>query len=113
MQGLGDPHCAKRAQNWDLAYRVKGTGKVTRLSLGRITDVSLEKARERANALTSAARTGRDLLGEEAEVRTAAAARITVEKLIELYIQRRVAGRLAHRQGNRKPPPANAPNHIA
>ncbi len=81
-------------KTWDLAYRVKGTGKVTRLSLGRTADVTLENARERANALTSAARTGRDLLAEEAEVRTAAAARITVEKLIELYVRRRVAGRL-------------------
>ena len=36
-----------------------------RLSLGRTTDISLEQALERANALTSAARAGRDLIVEE------------------------------------------------
>ena len=65
-----------------------------RLSLGRTTDVSLEQARERANELTSAARGGRDLVGEEGEARDAAASRITVEKLIALYLRRRVVGRL-------------------
>ena len=65
-----------------------------RLSLGRTTDVSLEQARERANELTSAARGGRDLIGEEGEARDAAASRITVEKLIDLYLRRRVVGRL-------------------
>jgi len=32
-----------------------------------VSDVSLEKARDRANKLTSAARTGRDLIAEEEE----------------------------------------------
>ena len=62
--------------------------------MGRVCDVSLEKARDRANELTSAARTGRDLIAEEEERRAAAASRLTVEKLIELYVKRRVAGRL-------------------
>ena len=65
-----------------------------RLSLGRTTDVSLEQARERANALTSAARSGRDLIGEQEDAREAAASRISVEKLIDLYVRRRVSGRL-------------------
>ena len=69
-------------------------GQDTRLSLGRTTDVGLEQARERANALTSAARGGRDLLGEEGEARDAAASRITVGSLINLYLRRRVVGRL-------------------
>jgi integrase len=56
--------------------------------------VSLEQARERANELTSAARGGRDLVGEEGEARDAAASRITVEQLIDLYLRRRVVGRL-------------------
>jgi integrase len=81
-------------RTWDLAYRIRGSAKVRRVSLGRVTDVSLEKARERANQLTSAARGGRDLIAEEEESRAAAAARLTVEKLIELYVRRRVAGRL-------------------
>ena len=50
---------------WDLAYRIRGSGKVRRVSLGRVADVSLEKARERANELTSAPRAGRDLIAEE------------------------------------------------
>jgi len=80
-------------KTWDLAYRIRNSGKTRRLSLGRVADVALEKARERANALTSAARTGRDLITEE-ERRAAAAARVTIEQLIELYVRRRVAGRL-------------------
>jgi integrase len=81
-------------KTWDLAYRIRGTGKLRRLSLGRTTDVSLEEARERANALTSAARGGRDLIGEESEARDAAASRITLERLVDLYLRRRVVGRL-------------------
>jgi integrase len=81
-------------KTWDLAYRIRGTKKMRRLSLGRTTDVSLEQARERANELTSAARGGRDLIADEVEARHAAASRITVEKLIDLYLRRRVIGRL-------------------
>ena len=60
----------------------------------RVSDVTLEKARERANELTVAARAGRDLIAEEEESRAAAEKRLTVEKLIEVYVRRRVAGRL-------------------
>lgn len=81
-------------KTWDLAYRIRGSGKVKRVSLGRVADVSLEKARERANELTRAARNGHDLIAEEDESRAAAASRLTVEKLIALYVRRRVAGRL-------------------
>jgi integrase len=81
-------------KTWDLAYRIRGTGKMRRLSLGRTTDVSLEQARDRANELTSAARAGRDLIAEGDEARDAAASRITVGSLIDLYLRRRVIGRL-------------------
>jgi integrase len=81
-------------KTWDLAYRIRGSGKVRRVSLGRIADVSLEKARDRANELTRAARAGRDLIAEEGESRAAAASRLTVNQLIELYVRRRVTGRL-------------------
>ena len=81
-------------KTWDLAYRIRGSGKMRRVSLGRVADVSLERARERANELTSAARAGRDLIAEEEESRAAATSRLTVEKLIELYMRRRVTGRL-------------------
>jgi integrase len=67
---------------------------VRRVSLGRTNDLSLESARDRANNLTSAARIGRDLIAEEEERRTATAARLTVQGLIELYLRRRVTGRL-------------------
>src|SRR6516164_4197581 len=93
-QGLAVRVAPRGVKTWDLAYRIRGTGKMRRLSLGRSTDVSLEQARERANALTSAARAGRDLIGEEVDARAAAASRITVEKLIDLYVRRRVSGRL-------------------
>jgi integrase len=81
-------------KTWDLAYRIRGLSKTRRLSLGRVCDVCLEKARGRANELTSAARTGRDLIAEEQEKAAAAAARLTIEELIELYVRRRISGRL-------------------
>jgi len=92
--GLAVRGAPSGVKTWDLAYRIRGSGKVRRLSLGRVADVSLEKARERANELTSAARAGRDLIAEEEESRAVAASRLTVEKLIELYVRRRVTGRL-------------------
>src|SRR5580704_7398918 len=93
-KGLAVRVAPSGVKTWDLAYRIRGTGKMRRLSLGRTTDVSLEHARERANELTSAARAGRDLIGEEGEARDAAASRITVGSLIDLYLRRRVIGRL-------------------
>ena len=93
-KGLAVRVAPSGVKTWDLAYRIRGTGKMRRLSLGRTTDVGLELARERANELTSAARSGRDLVAEEEDARGAAASRITVEKLIDLYLRRRVVGRL-------------------
>ena len=93
-KGLAVRVAPSGVKTWDLAYRIRGTGKMRRLSLGRTTDIGLEHARERANELTSAARSGRDLIGEEGEARDAAASRIAVGKLIDLYLRRRVVGRL-------------------
>src|ERR1700733_13121614 len=93
-KGLAVRVAPSGVKTWDLASRIRGTGKMRRLSLGRTTDVGLEQARERANELTSAARGGRDLIGEEDETRDAAASRITVEMLIDLYLRRRVMGSL-------------------
>jgi hypothetical protein len=93
-KGLAVRVAPSGVKTWDLAYRIRGTSKMRRLSLGRTTDIGLEQARERANELTSAARGGRDLVGEEGEARDAAASRITVGKLIDLYLRRRVVGRL-------------------
>ena len=92
--GLAVRVAASGVKTWDLAYRVRSTGRVRRISLGRVGDVSLEKARKRANELTSAARTGRDLLAEEEESRVAAASRLTIGELIDVYVRRRVTGRL-------------------
>jgi len=80
-------------KTWDLAFRIKG-GAVRRLSLGKFQDVGLEAARDRANALTSAARQGRDPIAEEARAREEAQQDYTVGRLIEEYVRRRVAGRL-------------------
>ena len=93
-KGLAVRVAPSGVKTWDLAYRIRGTSKMRRLSLGRIADVGLEQARERANELTSAARGGRDLIAEEDEAREAAAARITVGSLIDLYLRRRAYGRL-------------------
>jgi integrase len=93
-KGLAVRVAPSGAKTWDLAYRIRGTKKMRRLSLGRTTDASLEQARERANELTGAARCGRDLIAEEDEAQAAAASRITVATLIDLYLRRRVIGRL-------------------
>ena len=93
-KGLAVRVAPSGVKTWDLAYRIRGTAKMRRLSLGRTTDVSLEQARERANELTSAARGGRDLIAEEDEARQAATSRITVGGLIDLYLRRQVFGRL-------------------
>jgi integrase len=81
-------------KTWDLAYRIKGRLGVKRPSLGRYSDVSLEEARTRAAELTSAARKGIDLIGQEAEAREAASRAMSLRKLIELYLARRVRRRL-------------------
>src|SRR3984957_15552290 len=93
-KGLAVRVAPSGVKTWHLAYRIRGTGKMRRLSLGRTTDIGLEQARERANELTTEARGGRDLIDEEGEARDAAAPRITVGLLIGLYLRRRVSGRL-------------------
>jgi hypothetical protein len=50
--GLAVRVSSSGGKTWDLAYRIRGYGKVRRLSLGRVSDVTLERARERANQLT-------------------------------------------------------------
>jgi integrase len=88
---------------WDLAFRIKGgnEGKrvFRRLSLGRFPEVSLDAARHRAGELTRAARAGRDLLASEQTAQAEASCRMTVGQLIDLYIKRRVAGRLKSARG--------------
>jgi hypothetical protein len=54
----------------------------------------LDAARARAGELTRAARAGNDLLELELAARAEQSSRITVGKLIDLYVRRRVAGRL-------------------
>jgi integrase len=98
-KGLAVRVAPSAVKTWDLAFRIRGKRKMRRLSLGRTTDVSLERARERANELTSAGRCGRDLIAEENEARAAASSRITVGTLIDLYLRRRVFGRLRTAKG--------------
>ena len=83
-------------KTWDCVYRISGSGILKRLSLGRYDDLgaSLEEARARAYELTSAARQGVDLVARELDARDAKARAITVDKLVELYLARRVIGRL-------------------
>jgi integrase len=78
-------------KTWDLAFRLKG-GSVRRMSLGG--DLGLEAARTRANEITTAARRGKDIVAEEAQMRDEAERADTVEDLIEEYLKRRVRGRL-------------------
>jgi integrase len=81
-------------RTWDLAFRVRGIGTFRRLSLGRFPEIGLDAARDRANELTRAARAGRDIIAEATAAKADAEKRLTVEQLIELYVRRRVQGRL-------------------
>jgi integrase len=84
---------AASSKTWDLAFRVKGAS-VKHLSLGGYKDVSLERARNRANELTSAARLGRDLIAEQNAARNEYDQSYTIERLIGEYVRRRITGRL-------------------
>lgn len=81
-------------KTWDLSFRIRGLRKTKRLSLGSIEDCNLKDARDRANEITKAGRAGRDLLAEEEKFKIELQERVTVEKLIDEYIERRVEGRL-------------------
>jgi integrase len=83
-------------KSWDIAYRVKGDSRVRHLSGGRYGDpgASLEAMRTRVNALTAAGRQGVDLIADEAEAREVKSKAINVHALTELYLARRVTGRL-------------------
>jgi integrase len=92
--------CLRVAQSgektWDFSYRIKGDSRVRHISGGRYDDpgASLEEMRTRVNALTSAGRRGVDLIAQEAEAREAKARVMNVGALVELYLKRRVIGRL-------------------
>ena len=81
------------SKTFDLSFRIKG-GLARRMSLGRFPEISLDKARDRANELTKAGRAGRDLGLEERDSAAESAKRITVSALIEQYVAREVRGKL-------------------
>lgn len=81
-------------KTWDVAFRIRGSGVVRRLSLGPFPAISLDAARVRTSTLTNAAKAGRDLLAEEKAAKAAADTRTTVGQLIELYLNRKVRGQL-------------------
>lgn len=99
---IADQRCAGLAvrvatngiKTWDLAFRIRSTKSTKRLSLGRVTDVTLEAARQRANQLTAAARAGRDLIEEERREKEVSGRRLTIAELIAAYLRKRVDGRL-------------------
>jgi integrase len=92
--GLAVRVAVSGGKTFDFSFRIKGMGKGRRLSLGSFGDVTLEQARARASDLRKAGRSGRDLIAEERQARAIADSRLTVDRLIEQYIRRRVAGRL-------------------
>jgi integrase len=78
-------------KSWEVAFRIRGAGKVRRKALGPFPAVGLENARERATGMVRAAQAGRDLVQEEADAAAAAAARITVDELRAEYVKRACA----------------------
>lgn len=95
--GLGVRVAPSGSKSWDAVFRIRGTPKIKRKSLGSFPAVSLEAARQRAGALASAAQAGRDLLDEEAAAKAEAAARATVAELIDEYVKR-ACGKLRTRR---------------
>ncbi|MBN9307008.1 tyrosine-type recombinase/integrase [Devosia sp. 67-54] len=93
-KGLAVRVATNGVKTWDLAFRITGTGQFRRMSLGKVSDVSLEAARRRSNEITSAARAGRDLVEEEVRHAESERARVSVRQLVEAYVKRRVRGRL-------------------
>ena len=77
---------ASGEKTWDLAYRISGSSRQRRPSLGRYGDVGLEEARARTLELTAAARQGVDLIANEAESRDAAARAMPMGKLLSSFI---------------------------
>lgn len=78
-------------KSWEVAFRIRGAGKVRRKALGPFPAVGLDGARDRATAIVRAAQAGRDLIQEEADAAAAAAARITVGELQAEYVKRACA----------------------
>jgi len=87
-------------RTWDCAFRIKGAG-FKRVSLGSFPEVTLDEARDRANALTKAARAGVDLLANEKAKAAERASRITVAALIETYCAKRVREGCGRRERSR------------
>jgi integrase len=54
----------------------------------------LDAARERAQTLINAAKAGRDLIEEEEAAKAAASQRLKVSELLDLYLKRKVTGKL-------------------
>jgi integrase len=92
--GLAIRVASSGAKTWDLAFRIRGAGRMRRRSLGPFPAISLDDARERSGELTRAAKAGRDLLAEEEDQKRREDARLKVEALIETYARRMLRGRL-------------------
>lgn len=93
-QGLAIRIAANGTKSWDLAFKITGTGKVRRVSLGKFPAVTIEEARRRARELVEAAQKGRDKLQEEEDAAREEARQLSVRALIDEYVKRRVKGRL-------------------
>ena len=78
-------------RTWELAFRIRGAGKVRRRSLGPFPAIGLDAARDRATAIVRAAQAGHDLLQEEADAAAAAAARMSIDELRAEYVKRACA----------------------
>ena len=91
--GLAVRVASNGVRTFDLAFRIKG-GRSVRTSLGKFGDIGLDEARDRANELTKAARSGVDMLAEEKTAAADKASRLSVADLIERYCRKPVRGKL-------------------
>ncbi|MCX5513365.1 hypothetical protein C3941_00185 [Kaistia algarum] len=93
-QGLAIRVAVGGTKTWDLAFRIQGTGRTRRMSLGKFPGISVEDARRRARELVEAGQQGRDLVVEERDLAREEARQLSVSALIDEYVKRRVKGRL-------------------
>jgi integrase len=92
---LGEDQSHVTSRTWAVLYRVKGSGKLRRLTIGDYPSYSLADARTEAEEATKSARRGIDPAEQRKAAAKAEAARSadTIEKVVDEFMTRHMAGK--------------------
>ena len=101
-KGLAIRVATSGLKTFDLSFRIKGAG-LKRMSLGSFSEVTLDEARDRANALTKAARAGVDLIAKEKAEAAEKVRRLTVAEPDRNLLRQAGAGEAADGARAREP----------